>query len=437
MFDEINEMSPELLELDASATESSLPDKSKGKYEAVYKNFVAWQATQKTKSFSENVLLVYFNEQAKKYKSSTLWAFYSMLKSTLNIYHNVHIENYTKLLTFLKCKSVGHCPKKAKIFTPDEVNKFIKEAPDDSFLMTKVALIMGLVGACRIQDLYSLKFGDIQDYNGALIVNIPVSKTKNRPFTVSGEFYVICKKYMDIRPSRSKSSAFFLNYQNGKCGIQRVGINKLASMGKQIATYLKVKNPELYTGHSLRRSSATICVGGGGYIIPVKKAGRWVSTTSHETNTDDDNKSDDGNEIINETISSSSSSINKSNELTEHSAPAIDFVNCNNEDFESNDGLMEYFINENEPDQSKETNNSLQSIKSEPESPSSTPSPIVRAFHDPEGKSIQNQSGNDDDCDPFCRMVAAELRLIKNPSIRRRVKTKIFSILMEEQEADD
>lgn len=138
MFDEINEMSPELLELDASATESSLPDKSKGKYEAVYKNFVAWQATQKTKSFSENVLLIYFNEQAKKYKSSTLWAFYSMLKSTLNIYHNVHIENYTKLLTFLKCKSVGHRPKKAKIFTPDEVNKFIKEAPDDSFLMTKV-----------------------------------------------------------------------------------------------------------------------------------------------------------------------------------------------------------------------------------------------------------------------------------------------------------
>lgn len=131
---------PDILKLAASATENLLPNKSKGKYDAVYKNFMDWQLAQKTSSFSENVILVYFVELAKKYKSSSLWAYYSMLKSTLNIYHSIHLETYMKLQAFLKRQSEGHQPKKSKTFTPEEVNKFIKEAPDHSYLMTKVFL---------------------------------------------------------------------------------------------------------------------------------------------------------------------------------------------------------------------------------------------------------------------------------------------------------
>ncbi|KAJ8968747.1 hypothetical protein NQ317_004451 [Molorchus minor] len=39
--------------------------------------------------YSENVLLAYFSENAKNYKSSTLWAQYSMVKSCLIIYDNI------------------------------------------------------------------------------------------------------------------------------------------------------------------------------------------------------------------------------------------------------------------------------------------------------------------------------------------------------------
>ncbi|KAJ8913815.1 hypothetical protein NQ315_002721 [Exocentrus adspersus] len=219
---------PEILNLATTTTENLLPIKSKGKYDVIYKKFLEWRLRKNTTSFSESVVL-------------------------------------------------GHRPKKAKTFTPEEVHKFINEAPNDIYLLTKVALVMGLM-----------------DYNGALIVNIPFSKTKTaRSFTISGEFYMIVKKYLDLRPPNPACHFLFLNYQRGKYTIQRVGINKLAAMGKQIALFLNLKDAHgsrLYTGHTFRRSSATICVSGGGDILDVKKIGGWKSTAIAEGYIDDNIK---------------------------------------------------------------------------------------------------------------------------------------------------
>ena len=82
--------------------------------------------------------MAYFGGLAKRYKSSSLWTQYLMLKSTLNINNNVDISKYSKLWAFLKRKSEGYIPKKAKTFTPEEINKFIKESTDGIYLATKV-----------------------------------------------------------------------------------------------------------------------------------------------------------------------------------------------------------------------------------------------------------------------------------------------------------
>lgn len=64
-------------------------------------------------SFSENILFSYFVMLAEKYSSSSLWSDYSMLKRTLVIHYDVHIEDYKKLKAFLKRKSAAYTPKKA------------------------------------------------------------------------------------------------------------------------------------------------------------------------------------------------------------------------------------------------------------------------------------------------------------------------------------
>lgn len=115
---------------------------------------------------------------------------------------------------------------------------------------------MGVTGACRRDELYKMKITDVKDLGSAVLVEIPNTKSKvSRKFTITGHYYEVFKRYLDLRPPNINEPWFFLNYQKGKCSAQKLGINKFGNLGKQIASYLKLPNPELYTSHCFRRSA--------------------------------------------------------------------------------------------------------------------------------------------------------------------------------------
>lgn len=128
---------PDVLVEATSAALNLLPDKSKEKYLKEYISFKTWCELRKTKKVSENILLAYFSEKSRILKSSSLWAKYSMLKTTLSVKDNVNIK-YPKLVAFLKRQSVGYKAKKSETFTREDVNKFLLEALDNEFLLMKV-----------------------------------------------------------------------------------------------------------------------------------------------------------------------------------------------------------------------------------------------------------------------------------------------------------
>lgn len=118
---------------------SLLPEKSRVKYEKAYKRFGEWCEEKKVKNTAnEKVLLAYFEHLSKYYKSSSLWAYYSMLRAMISMNKNVDIGKYSHLITFLKRKAEGYRPKKSKILTKQDVIKFLQEADDKKFLLTKV-----------------------------------------------------------------------------------------------------------------------------------------------------------------------------------------------------------------------------------------------------------------------------------------------------------
>lgn len=61
-----------------------------------------------------------------------------------------------------------------------------------------------------------------------------------------------------------------------------VGINKFGGMAKQVALFLQLPNPEQYTGHCFRRTSATLLVDAGGDLLTLKRHGGWRSSTVAE-----------------------------------------------------------------------------------------------------------------------------------------------------------
>lgn len=133
-----------ILKKSEAAMKQLVPEKSSKRYNDAYNKFMAWRKEQKTESFVEDVFLAYFDDGAKHYAPSTLWSMYSMLKSKLIANHNIDIARYSRLIAFLKRKNVGFEPKQASVFTPEEIKKFLLDAPDSEFLVVKVTIFFRL-----------------------------------------------------------------------------------------------------------------------------------------------------------------------------------------------------------------------------------------------------------------------------------------------------
>lgn len=122
-----------------------LPEKSQKKYNLALKNFMNWRKKKHIDALDENTFMAYFIKLSRTYKSSSLWTTYSMLRRTIKISHNINLEEYSKLREYLKNMSEGQHVKKTKHFTSDEINRFIDEAPDQSYLGTKVVEITNFI----------------------------------------------------------------------------------------------------------------------------------------------------------------------------------------------------------------------------------------------------------------------------------------------------
>lgn len=136
-------------------------------------------------------------------------------------------------------------------------------------------------GACRSQELVQLK---IEDIKSGLLVKIHHTKTKkSRSFTVMGENILkTYRKYLALRPKNFNERRLFIKYQDGVCQRQVVGIHKISSIPQEVAKYLNLENVNEYSGHCLRRSSATLLVDSGGDITSLKRHGGWKSDSVAE-----------------------------------------------------------------------------------------------------------------------------------------------------------
>lgn len=149
--------------------------------------------------------------------------------------------------------------------------------------LIQVALIFGINGACRREELANVTTENVTREGNILLIKIPNTKTKiDRSFTIDGEFRKIVLKYENLRPENVITKKFFLNFQKGKCTSQPIGKNKFGKMPSQIAAYLNLENHQAYTGHSFRRSSATLLANSGTDITTLKRHAGWKSTAVAE-----------------------------------------------------------------------------------------------------------------------------------------------------------
>ncbi|KAK5649505.1 hypothetical protein RI129_000534 [Pyrocoelia pectoralis] len=207
-----------------------------------------------------------------------------MLRTMLNIKENIDISKFARLIALLKTFSKGYLPKKSKILEFEHITKFLGEAPDNIYLAVKVVLIMGYSGACRREELTNISVEDVEFKSDSVFVSVPKTKTNvSRLFVVSDlEWIRLIQTYAGLRPPHTTSRRFFLNYRNGSCTIQPIGINKIGQMPKTIAMFLDLPNSDSFSGHCFRRSSASHLANSGGDLLTIKRHGGWKSSTVAE-----------------------------------------------------------------------------------------------------------------------------------------------------------
>jgi hypothetical protein len=191
----------------------------------------------------------------------------------------------------LKTKCRNYRPKKAATFSRNDVCKFLLEAADQEWILQKVILIMGIFGGCRCDELCKMMINDveehIEDVNPTLVVKIPITKTGvSRSFTVVENgmginFLDIYKKYKERRPI--PDGRLFLQSRKGTFTRQVLGVNSIDKVPGQIAEYLKLPERGSFTGHSLRRTSATLLADSGADILTLKRHGSWKSNSVAES----------------------------------------------------------------------------------------------------------------------------------------------------------
>ena len=135
--EEANITPPNLVDYSKNIEGELLPPKSRDRYDRVYRSFMQWKKDEKATSNSERTILLYFGYlfHEKRMKPTTLWSYHSMLQTTLSIKDNEDISKYAKVTAFLKRQSDGYEPTRAKSFSKEEMEKFLK----DEFLDVKVS----------------------------------------------------------------------------------------------------------------------------------------------------------------------------------------------------------------------------------------------------------------------------------------------------------
>lgn len=265
--------------------EELLPQKSKEMYNKWYQNFIDWINKNNINKINENIMLLYFDELSKLYAPNSLWTIHSCIKKKLILEKNIDIKNYGKIIALLKSKNSIYKAKKAKVFTREDIDNYLRNADDKLCIREKLILIIAISGGMRCDELKNLKFEDIKINDDGL--KIIINKSKTDRAENGFEFFVLsskenwkdCKYYYNkyINLIEKKEGRFFRQERNNKFTSQVCGRNYFLNVPKYIAKYLNKEDWKLYTGHALRRTAATWIANAGACELELKKWGRWSS----------------------------------------------------------------------------------------------------------------------------------------------------------------
>ena len=202
-----------------------------------------------------------------------------------------NLKDFSHLGLVLKAASQGYEWTSAAVFTKEQILLALQIEDDGpEWVLRKAAVALAFCGGLRGYELRNLLWGDItEEEEGFWVVYTPAKQggevKKNKflvPFNRDNKMHCIgsrLKRYMvaveaSLRGMEDDSPLFHRVLKAGY-GSAPMGKNYLANTGKMVAERLGLKNPDRYTGHTFRRSSATASATEGATVMDLMRHHNW------------------------------------------------------------------------------------------------------------------------------------------------------------------
>lgn len=282
---------------DESSHDSLLPAKSEARYKRVWEEFVSFLKDKTkypkkgTREPTEAEYLTYMRHLKKAgRKPSSLCSIFSILGTQHNSkYGKVLKDRYPSLWLRLKNGKKDFATKKAKTFSQEEVLGFIQKECDETDIQgwqDKALATISFFGGLRSAELRSINIESIAARpDGSLFVNYAGAKRTaekaQRQFIIPKDepsFVAAVKTHVENLSKQKIISGPLARRVSPSNNFQQtpIGRNSFYALPKRIAKAIG-KDPDGYSGHSMRRSAALCAADAGASVLELKRHFGWTS----------------------------------------------------------------------------------------------------------------------------------------------------------------
>ena len=270
---------------------------SKRMYNERIKQFMAYASLDVSEITLEMKLLKYFNEAKAmkndsgedRYRATSFRSWLSAFCKFWLFCKNKDLKVTTPALEdkIAKWEKMQSMARQAKTFTGEELLNYYRMSSTPENLADKVYAVIAISFAGRGVEVAAVNIKNITQTTETatekkhIKVTYIRSKTRGVPeqsytlITGSTEVRII-NEYEQCFKREERNGRYFRMLRYGIDGTQiirtgrNIGHNATAKAGIRIATRLGLQNPELYTGHTFRRTAATLCAESGMTLPEIK-----------------------------------------------------------------------------------------------------------------------------------------------------------------------
>ena len=255
-------------------------------------------------------------EKVEGKAGTTICSTYSLLNGVMKHKYSFNMRAFPRISARMKVWLSEDVKKKAAIFTPAELKQFCEseELEGGYWEVRKAIVVLAYFGGLRLVEAMGLEVEKITPC--AKGFDVVHDRAKGRTDKPSSKFTVPKKKVpkegeeesvedsydwagclgkylerMKGELGKYQGRVFYTGRKNGGLVAQPMGRNMLCEVPHQVARFLGKSNPEDYTFHSFRRSSATAAADAGatpqqmvdffGWKHPSMTA-EYISTSRHQ-----------------------------------------------------------------------------------------------------------------------------------------------------------